>query len=105
MGVDGDALGDACDPDDDNDGVLDANDICSSTPASTVTAPSNGCSVAQQCPCSGPRGSTTAWKNHGQYVSCVARASNDLVSLGQLSEADKSALQSTAAQSTCGGTK
>ena len=102
LNVDGDALGDACDPDDDGDGVLDAADICPSTPAVTVVAPSNGCSVAQQCPCAGPRGATGPWKNHGQYASCVARTTDDLLTLRLITAAQRSTIQSTAAQSTCG---
>ena len=46
LNTDGDSQGDLCDSDDDNDGVLDGTDVCPSTPAATVVAPSNGCSVA-----------------------------------------------------------
>ena len=99
---DGDALGDVCDPDDDNDGVVDGNDLCFSTPLFTVVAPSNGCSTVQQCPCAGPRGTTSAWKNHGQYVSCVAQANDDLLRLGLLTQAQKDAQQSSAGESSCG---
>jgi hypothetical protein len=102
---DGDSLGDACDPDDDNDGVLDTADVCPSTPLSTVVAPGNGCSVAQQCPCSGPRGTSSAWTNHGGYVSCVAQSTDSLVSLGLITGTQKGVIQSTAGQSSCGAKK
>ncbi|WP_242202764.1 discoidin domain-containing protein [Aestuariivivens insulae] len=41
---DNDGLGDACDDDDDNDGVLDANDLCPETPIGTMVD-ENGCEV------------------------------------------------------------
>ena len=40
--ADGDAQGDACDADDDNDGVLDDDDACPGTPSGTTVRP-NGC--------------------------------------------------------------
>ena len=40
---DNDGLGDACDPDDDDDGVRDVSDQCAETPANTTADPSNGC--------------------------------------------------------------
>ena len=47
--ADGDGLGDACDPDDDNDSVPDISDLCpSTTPAAPVDA--KGCSNAQVDP-------------------------------------------------------
>jgi hypothetical protein len=99
---DGDGEGDACEPDDDGDGVLDSSDICPFTEAGDIVDPSNGCSLAQQCPCAGPRGTTSAWRNHGQYVSCVAQASNRFVGAGLITQAEKDALQSGAGQSSCG---
>jgi len=44
-----------------------------------------------------------AWKNHGQYVSCVAQSSQSLVKLGVMTEAQKSEATSAAGQSSCGG--
>ena len=102
---DGDSQGDACDADDDNDGVADGSDLCAATPAGTLVDSSNGCAVTQQCPCAGPRGTTVAWKNHGQYASCVASATNALVTLGLITGDEKGVIQSTAAKSGCGAKK
>jgi hypothetical protein len=52
--------------------------------------------VEDLCPCG------SAWKNHGAYVSCVAHGTEDLVTKGLLTEAEKDALVSIAAQSNCG---
>ena len=97
-----DGLGDACDGDDDGDGVGDLADLCAATPIGIATDPETGCSIAQLCPCAGPRGSSEAWRNHGQYVSCVARTSSTFVELGLISEAHKGEVVSSAAQSSCG---
>lgn len=43
-----------------------------------------------------------AWKNHGQYVSCVAHYLNRRVARGDLTEDQRGALQSLAAQSDVG---
>jgi hypothetical protein len=100
--LDGDGLGDACDADDDADGVADGSDLCAATPAGAVVDPASGCSIAQLCPCSGPRGSTEPWRNHGKYVSCTAKSAETFVGLGLLSGAEKDAIVSEAAQSSCG---
>jgi len=99
---DGDAQGDACDADDDNDNVLDGKDSCASTVLGAAVDPASGCSVAQLCPCSGPRGQSVAWKNHGAFASCTAHSLNSLVKLGVLTEQQKGSMQSAAAQSGCG---
>jgi hypothetical protein len=60
--------------------------------------------LGDTCPCAGkmqPDGSTLAYKNHGQYVSCVVRLRNQLRKAG----CPKEALQTVArcaARSTCG---
>lgn len=99
---DGDGIGDICDPDDDNDGVADNADVCSGTPAGTVVDPLLGCSIAQSCPCSGPRGSTESWRNHGQYVSCVATTAESFVSQQLISTTERDTIVSAAAKSSCG---
>lgn len=92
---DGDGAGDVCDTDDDNDGVLDANDTCQFT-AVGVLVNSAGCSIADLCPCESP------WKNHGGYVSCVAKTSESFVDQGLITEEEKGETVSSAAQAECG---
>lgn len=75
--------------------MLDAYDSCVDTePGAIVDA--DGCSVADLCPC------TSAWKNHGAYVSCVAHAAEDLLDACIIDEAEKDDIVSEAGQSTCG---
>lgn len=93
-----DGVGDACDKDYDGDGVIDKNDACLPTPVGE-TVDANGCSIAQLCPCG------NAWKNHGSYVSCVAHAAEDFLAAGLITEAEKDAVVSAAAQSECGNKK
>lgn len=99
---DGDGVGDACDTDVDGDGVSNSEDLCAFTPTDDVVDPSNGCSIAQLVPCAGPFGTTQPWKNHGQYVSFVAKTAESFVALGLITEAEKDAIVSAAAQSSCG---
>jgi hypothetical protein len=100
--LDSDGVGDACDPDIDGDGVLNGNDLCAATPANELVDPGNGCSIAQLCPCAGPRGTSVPWKNHGKYVSCVAHSSNEFVKAGLITDAEKDEVLSDAGQSECG---
>lgn len=85
--------------DSDGDGVGDASDQCPGTLAGARTD-SAGCSGAQivtrLCP------PNASWKNHGAYVSCVAKACGQAVRNGLLSEAERSAIQSAAAKSSIG---
>jgi hypothetical protein len=81
--------------DDDGDGVPDSNDLCPGTPDGEVVN-ENGCSIDQLCPCESP------WKNHGQYVSCVAHAAEDFVAAGLITDAEKDAIVPEAGQSSCG---
>lgn len=100
--TDGDGQGDACDADIDGDGVPNADDLCGFTPAGVVVDPTTGCSIAQYCPCEGPRGTTTPWKNHGHYVSCVAKTAENFVLQGLITATAKDTIVSTAANSNCG---
>ncbi|KTF12994.1 hypothetical protein [Pseudoalteromonas sp. H105] len=90
--------------DDDGDGIINGDDVCPDTQAGAVID-QYGCSgqqnVATACRCEGPA-QDTLWKNHGQYVSCVAHAKNAQINIGLLTEDEGSALMSTAGQSSCG---
>ncbi|MFN7961330.1 MAG: thrombospondin type 3 repeat-containing protein [Thermoanaerobaculia bacterium] len=99
---DGDGLGDACDADIDGDGVANGGDLCAFTPSGSTVDPTTGCSIAQLCPCAGPRGTTQSWKNHGQYVSCVSRSATSFASQGLITQAEKDAIVSAAGRSSCG---
>src|SRR5262249_27064169 len=87
--------------DSDHDGVTNNLDNCPGTPAGE-TVDGNGCSVSQLCPCAGPFGTTEPWKNHGQFVSCVAHTAENFVGAGLITAAQKDALTSAAGQSSCG---
>jgi hypothetical protein len=99
---DSDGRSDACDDDDDNDGVADAVDDCPETPPGDLVDPTNGCSIAQLVPCDGPRGSTANWRNHGHYVSAIAKTAKNFRDLGLLSRKENGAIVSSAAGSSCG---
>ena len=47
-------------------------------------------------------GSSSDWKNHGQYASCVAQAANDAVKAGLLTNSEASAIKVAAAASSTG---
>ncbi len=90
-------------PDQDFDGVPDAVDACPNTPPCTIVN-LQGCSIDQLVPCDGPASGGT-WKNHGQYVSNVAKAVNEFLSQGVINESQAEAIISAAAQSSCGKKK
>lgn len=102
LDFDGDGVGDACDADIDGDGVANGIDVCAFTPLGETIDPTTGCSIGQLCPCSGPRGTTQPWKNHGQYVSCVTKSAQSFVQMGLITTTEKDAIVSAAGQSSCG---
>ena len=57
--------------------------------------------IDELVPCSGPATGGT-WKNHGQYVSSVAHAAQNLANLGCISQQDIGTIVSAAARSNCG---
>jgi hypothetical protein len=86
------------------------NYACELPSASPSMAPSGSPSMApssisdrieETCPCD----PLPDWKNHGQYVKCVAHLTEDLVELGAITEAEKDAIVSASAQSECGANK
>jgi len=87
-------------PDSDGDGVPDAQDNCPNTPAG-VAVDAHGCSIDQLVPCAGPVSGGT-WKNHGAYVSAVAKTAEAFLAEGLITEEEKDALVSAAARSNCG---
>lgn len=95
---DNDGTGDECDEDDDGDGVMDVADLCPLTDLGEFVD-SNGCSISQlmdsACPCD------SAWKNHGQFVSCAAKKAEKLVEDGLLTLEEKDQLVSAYAESDC----
>ena len=87
-------------PDHDADGVPDSLDACPNTPPGVIVN-ADGCSIEQLVPCSGPASGGT-WRNHGLYVSAVARGANQFLEQGLLSDSQKDAIVAGAAQSRCG---
>ncbi|MCI5222699.1 MAG: hypothetical protein D3924_08530 [Candidatus Electrothrix sp. AR4] len=92
---DGDGLGNFCDNDDDDDGVLDSDDRC---PETVLNDPVNskGCSIGQICVCTDKRNS------HGRYVRCVVRISKEFRDAGLINWRDFSRYTVAAAKSKCG---
>ena len=92
---DEDGTGDACDDDIDGDEVLNDYDECEDTPVEEIVD-SYGCSIEQLVPCDGD------WKNHGKYVSTLAKTANSFVNQGLITEDEKDALMEEKASSDCG---
>ena len=87
-------------PDQDFDGVPDALDLCPDTPPCTLVD-AQGCSIDQLAPCAGPATGGT-WKNHGHYVSAVARAANEFREERLLTKDERDDIVSAAAKTECG---
>lgn len=96
---------DACDDpepeDEDGDGVEDDRDACPGTLPHTIVN-GRGCSIEQECPCTGPDGPGSSWRNHGQYVSCVTHAAHRLRLDHLIDARDECRLVPDAARSNCG---
>ncbi len=98
--IDGDFCSSTCNYEDlDGDGVIDIDDECLDTPGGEIVDPDNGCSINDLCPCEG------GWKNHGKYVSCVAKSAENFLYQGLITEAEKDAIVSEAAHTSCGKKK
>jgi hypothetical protein len=93
----------ACDIDDDidDDGVLNDFDECEDTPVDEIVN-SYGCSIEQLVPCEGPIDTTESWKNHGKYVSALAKTANSFVYESLITEDEKDILMKEMASSDCG---
>jgi hypothetical protein len=101
---DGDSQGDACDADDDNDGVLDVNDAnphSNTQPTVTIggcnsNAPNvvfpNGLTLMDRI-------NAIVASNHGDFVSQVSAITNEAKALGLISGSQKGAIQTCAANS------
>jgi len=96
--LDQDGVGRACESDDDGDGV--AEDLCPATAPGQVVD-SAGCSIADVCPCAHDANGAT-WRNHGAYVSCIARTADRFAAAGLITPEEKDALVSDAGRSGCG---
>ncbi len=88
--------------DTDGDGLGDACDQCPATPSGSVVT-RDGCSVDQLCPCDGPKAGGT-WDSQPQYLRCVSQATRTLRRQGQLSRAESLRVLRGAARSVCGRT-
>lgn len=86
-------------PDTDGDGVLDNEDMCAGTEEGVVVD-EHGCSVdqiiAMKCPADGD------YKNHGEYVTCVANAAIEVFVAGLITKDERAANISKAAKSDVG---
>ena len=84
----------------DGDGVDDAFDRCPDSEAGTPID-TNGCSLAQLCPCDGRGGE--AWRNRGHYLVCVIRGALRIGRHNQLAPGELRGLLPAATKSACGG--
>ena len=94
----------------DGDGVGDACDICPGTTAdipvsgggSRLQTNGDGCSISQRCPCDGPPDVDVAWRNHGQYVKCVAKHALRFYVRNLITRDERNAVKTSASSSSCG---
>ena len=81
--------------DSDGDGLPDYLDECPNSPPGSLIN-SNGCSIADFCPCEGP------WKNHGEFEHCVKEAAKDFRKAGLITEPQRHEIEKAAHESDCG---
>jgi hypothetical protein len=81
--------------DTDGDGVPDDRDQCPNTPTASVVD-TNGCSLAQLCPCDG------TWGGHGEYVRCVIAHAWQFFRAGLISAEQRGEYVRNAIRSNCG---
>lgn len=121
--IDGDLIGDRCDPDKDGDGVDNAADNCArdantsqddtdadgAGDACDLCADSSsgdavnrhGCSIAQICPCDGPD-ADIAWRDHDKYLRCVKKHAVRFVRRDLITREERRSIIIDAKTSTCG---
>lgn len=93
-------------PDQDNDGFWDGNDCAPLNPEinpGAIELPGNN--IDENCDGEIVCDSSENWKNHGKFVSCVAREAEELVGAGLITEEEKDLIVSEAAQSGVGKKK
>lgn len=123
--LDGDGIGDACDPDIDGDGVANEDDAFPTDPNETTDTDGDGVGDNGDVFPNDPNewaddngngigdnldaeisativACATDARNHGQYVSCVARYLEGLVEAGKITDEYKDALVSEAGKSDIG---
>ena len=80
--------------------MIDDSDQCPDTPSGAVVN-EHGCSIDQLVPCADPA-TGGHWRNHGQYVSTVAKVAQSFRRAGLITVDQKYAIVRTAAKSNCG---
>jgi len=121
--IDGDSLGDRCDPDKDGDlvdndvdncvkdanasqvdadldGVGDACDLCSDGTGTGVVN-KRGCTIDQLCACDGPE-PDQAWKSHDKYLRCVKKKTKHFARHDLVTREERRAIVIAARANTCG---
>jgi hypothetical protein len=121
--IDGDTIGDRCDPDKDGDlvdndvdncvkdanvtqddadldGAGDACDLCSDGTGTGVVN-RRGCTIDQLCACDGPE-PDRAWKSHDKYLRCVKKKAKHFARHDLITRDERRAIVSDARATTCG---
>lgn len=81
--------------DNDGDGVPNGDDQCPSTAPSDIVD-QFGCSITDNCPCD------SLWKNHGDYVKCIAHTSESFLLQELITDSEKDEIIASSAQIRCG---